>query len=73
MSIKVEPNFPVNKVSRPFPKLVITDQGVIAYLKDDHSGIVIYSKYNKFGYEIKDWTGANWEDYEGEIILKNER
>lgn len=74
MKIKLTDKKPIN--IRPFPKLMIDEEGSIYFMHSEVSGVIIYAAEGCSCVIIGDysdcWDGDSMEDYEGEITLAND-
>jgi hypothetical protein len=66
--------FNQNKKQKSFPKLMISNDGQIVLFIIQSIGTVVYSNSNncKVGYYSNAWNMDIYNDFDGEITLKNE-
>jgi hypothetical protein len=72
MSVKVSLSKEVVKGSS-FPKLMTNDRGMIVLFYEERKGMVLrVVDVHKIGVYSESWGMEHFQDYEGEITLKNE-
>ena len=76
MSVKVTVSKDLIIIKKQFPKLMIyngQDYGFIVLFTSSKTGVVLTEgKDHKIGELVKDWAMDCFQDYEGEVTLKNE-
>lgn len=62
------------KKEKPFPKLMVTAEGMVVAFKDKGIGGIVYSVSDcePVGYISNTWIMKNFTDFNGSITLSNE-
>lgn len=71
---------PIVVEERPFPKLMIADDGLIVHFSEVEYGMVVVPPNQRIasnaryvvGYRSNGWTMDEFEDYEGKVELSND-
>lgn len=61
-----------NKKEKDFPKLMISQRGVIVLFTDKNTGICLYDGSNTVRGISSSWDIAAFQDFKGEITIKND-
>ena len=68
--MKVEVN--ENKQERPFPKLMIANNGTIALMTYYGKGVCVKSEFDRIGEYCDGYEMKEFQDFHGSITLRNE-